>query len=200
MSSRLGLAGAALCTLLVGCGQQPVAVPKDHFYRLSITPSASVVRAEKLEGVVQVDRFGADGLFQDRAIVYAHSDTPNVLHQYRYHFWTEAPTRMLQNVTVQYLRSAHLADQIVTPEHRTDASFTLSGDIRKLEHIVGNSSRVLVEIEYGLRRNSDGSLVWLKDYRVSKVIADEHVSGATQAISQAMSEILSELIADISSR
>jgi ABC-type uncharacterized transport system auxiliary subunit len=73
----------------------------------------------------------------------------------------------------------------------------LTGDIKKLEHIVGNSSSVVVELEFGLREHRDGSLVWVKTYTASMTVKDDRVGTATRAMSEAVAEILTSLSADL---
>jgi ABC-type uncharacterized transport system auxiliary subunit len=194
---RLWCSGVILCSVLAGCGEQGVPVPTDRFHRLIVGAPATVYETPQLAGIVEVDRFDAAGVLQDRAIVFVENDNPNVLHQYRYQLWADPPTRMLQTATVDYLREARLADQVVTTDLRIVPTYTLTGDIKKLEHIVGNSSSVVVELEFGLRKHRDGSLVWVKSYTASMTVKDDKVGTATRAISKAVAEILTSLSADL---
>ena len=183
--------------MLAGCSEQGVPVPSDRFYRLDVGGPATVYQTPQLAGIVEVDRFRAAGVLQDRAIVFVEYGNPNVMHQYNYHLWADSPTRMLQIATVDYLREAHLADQVVTTALRVQPTYTLIGDIKKLEHVVGNSSSVVVELEFGLRENRDGSLVWVKSYTTTMTVKDDKVATATRAISEAVEEILTNLSADL---
>lgn len=192
--------GPALTGVLVACGGQPVSVPQEQFHRLTVASPAPGIKGRILDGTLQVQRFAADGVLQDRAIVYAVSTSPDVLYQHRYQLWTDTPSHMLQNVTVSYLRSAGIASQIVTPEHRVQPDYTLSGHIRRMEHMVGEAPGVAVEIEFNLRRESDGRMLLLQDYRVAKVVSNDDVGLATRAISEAVTEILATLLEDISSK
>jgi ABC-type uncharacterized transport system auxiliary subunit len=188
------------CSLLAGCGEQGVPVPSDRFHRLIVGAPETVFPSPKLSGTLEVERFRADGVLQNRAIVFIEHDSPNVMHQYNYHLWADAPTRMLQSVTVEYLRDARLADQVVISGSRIDPSYTLIGDIKKLEHMVGDSSSVVVEIEFGLREHKDGSVVWLKNYTASKTVKDNNVGTASVAISESVEQILHDLSADLARR
>ena len=188
------------CSLLAGCGEQGVPVPSDRFHRLIVGAPETVFPSPKLSGTLEVERFRADGVLQNRAIVFIEHDSPNVMHQYNYHLWADAPTRMLQIVTVEYLRDARLADQVVISGSRIDPSYTLIGDIKKLEHLVGDSSSVVVEIEFGLREHKDGSVVWLKTYTASKTVKDNNVGTASVAISESVEQILHDLSADLARR
>ncbi|MEE8285302.1 MAG: ABC-type transport auxiliary lipoprotein family protein [Gammaproteobacteria bacterium] len=197
MNSQRWWSGVILCGVLTGCGGQGVPVPTDRFHRLNVGAPTTVYATPPLAGIVEVDRFRAAGVLHDRAIVFVEHDNPNVLHQYHYQLWADPPTRMLQIVTVDYLREAHLANQVVTTGLGIEPAYTLTGDIKKLEHMVGNSSSVMVEIEFGLREHSDGSLVWVKRYSESMTVKDDKVGTATRAISEAVTKILTSLSADL---
>jgi len=198
-SRRRWLCGI-LCGLLAGCGEQGVPVPSDRFHRLDVRTPQTVFPSPKLTGTLEVARFRADGVLQNRAIVFVEYDSPNIMHQYHYHLWADAPTRMLQSVTMEYLRDARLADQVVIAGSRLDPSYTLIGDIKKLEHVVGNSSSVVVELEFGLREHKDGSVVWVKNYAADRTVKDDSVGAATLAISESVEEILGNLSADLARR
>lgn len=189
-----------LCGILAGCGGQGVPVPSDRFHRLSVGAPSTVYQTPSLAGTVEVERFLADGVLQDRAIVFVEHDNPNVLQQYQYQLWAEPPTRMLQAATVEYLREAHVADQVVDSDVRVEPSYTLTGEIKKLEHVRGNSSSVLVELEYRLQDYRRGDLVWVKTYRVGKAARDASVAAATDAIGQAVADVLAMLSDDLARR
>ena len=189
--------GAILCAVLTGCGGQDASVPAERFHRLIVGAPTTVYDPPRLVGALEVDRFHAVGVLQDRAIIFIEHDNPNVLRQYDYQLWADPPTRLLQIATVDYLRDAQLADQVVTTGLRTDPTYTLVGDIKKLEHVVGNSSSVVVELEFGLREHRDGSLVWMKSYTASRSVKDDSVAAATRAISDAVEAILTSLSADL---
>jgi len=175
-------------------------VPAERYHRLIVGAPTTVYDTPRLAGAMQVDRFHATGILEDRAIIFVEHDNPNVMRQYDYQLWADPPTRLLQIVTVDYLRDAQLADQVVTTGQRIDATYTLIGDIKKLEHVVGNSSSVVVELEFGLRAPGNGNLVWLKNYTARRTVKDDTVAGATRAISEAVAEILTGLSADLARR
>jgi ABC-type uncharacterized transport system auxiliary subunit len=191
---------ALACGVLAGCGQEGVPVPTDRFHRLMIDSPATVYPAPKLSGVLEVERFSANGVLQGRSIVFVEHDSPNVMHQYQYQLWSDPPTRMLQDATVDYLRDSQLADQVVPTGLRITPTYTLVGDIRQLEHVVGNSASVIVELEFGLRQNRDDSLVWVKSYTATRAVKDDTVGAATRAMGEAVGEILTELSADLARR
>lgn len=187
-----------VCAALAGCGQQGVPVPTDRFHRLMVDAPPTAYPSPRIQGVLEVERFHAAGVLQGRPIVFVEHDRPNVLHQYQYQLWVDPPTRLLQDATVHFLREAQLAEQVVPAGLRIEPTYTLVGDIRKLEHVVGNSASVVVQIEFGLRGHSDDHLVWVKSYAATRPVGDNTVGAATRAMSEAVGEILAKLAADLS--
>lgn len=186
--------------MLAGCGEQGVPVPTDRFHRLVVGVPTTVYIEPRLAGTLEVDRFRATGVLQDRAIVFVERGNPNVLHQYFYHLWADSPARMLQTATVDYLREARLADQVVGTGLRIVPTHTLMGDIKKLEHVIGNSSSVDVELEFALREHAIGSVVWVKSYTANRTVKDDSVGAATREMSASVEEILNRLSADLARR
>ena len=172
-------------------------MPTDRFHRLTVDPPTTVFETPRIAGTLEVERFDAAGVLQGRPIIFVEHDSPHVLHQYHYHLWIDPPTRLLQNVTVDYLRDARLADQVVVAGLRIEPTYTLVGEIRQLEHVVGNSARVSVELEFGLREDQDGSLVWVRSYTATRDVPDDTVGSATRAMGEAVGEILTRLSADL---
>lgn len=181
--------------MLAGCGQQSK-VPQDSFYRLT-APASLAPSATGLDGVLVVSRFLADGLLSERPLVYARPASPEKLQQYNYHFWVESPARMLQELTVDYLRKAAAAPMVVTPELRAAAAYELIGKIKRLEQVRGDDPRAVVSLEFGLYRIKDGSLILLRSYDKSVALNGDDVSAAAAAMSDAVSEVLANLVRDI---
>ncbi len=186
----------SLLILLSGCGA-PGVVPQDSYYRMgdpeSVTPAGSM-----LDGIVVVPRFLADGLASERNVVYVQSNSSQVLKQYNYHFWSESPTRMIQERTVDYLRLARVASTVVTPEFRAAAEYQLTGKIKRLEQIRGPGPRVVVSLEFGLYRVRDNRLLHLQTYVQELDLDRDDVGSATSAMSAAVLMILARLSEDLS--
>lgn len=172
-------------------------MPQDSFYRMGDPVSVSPADAA-LEGVVVVPRFIADGLISERNVVYVQANSPQVLKQYNYHFWSESPTRMFQEKTVEYLRRAGVATTVVTPEFRAAADYQLTGKIKRLEQVRGSSPRVVVALEFGLYRVRDNRLLHLQTYLQEQPIESDDVGRATEAMGASLLTILSQLKDDLS--
>lgn len=185
-----------LLLVLTGCGA-PGVVPQDSYYRMADPVSVSPAGAT-LDGVLVVPRFIADGLASERNVIYVRANSPQVLKQYNYHFWSESPTRMLQERTVEYLRRAGVAATVVTPEFRAAADYQLTGKIKRLEQIRGPSPAVIVALEFGLYRVRDNRLMHLHTYVQEQAVDNEDVGRATEAMSDSLLAILSKLSDDLS--
>ncbi len=193
MKHWIGLLLAA--SLVCGCAQPPV--PEDSFYRLStLAGSPRPVPPSRLDGTLVVRRLQADGLLSERSLVYAGGSTAAALQQYHYHFWTDSPTRLLQEVLVPYLRGAHVATEVITPEIGTDAKFELSGKVQRFEQIRGASPRVVVEMEFALSEPLAAKLLWVHGFRAEVECADESISTAVGAFNSAVTQIFDRLVKD----
>ena len=78
MNSRQLWTVAVLCAGLAGCGQQGVPVPTDRFHRLMIESPATVYPTPRLPGVLEVERFSADGVLQGRSIIFVDLYTTSI--------------------------------------------------------------------------------------------------------------------------
>lgn len=187
-----GLCLIALLGTLGACTQPEL--PQDSYYRLSVTPPGP--QPVKLKGILEVERFRADGLLSGRPIAF--SEGKGRLSEYHYHFWIEPPVDLLQESMVKYLRGANLAVHIVTPELRVSEDFLLTGKIKRLERDLSNGDKVAVEIEIGLVRRSDDKILVLKTYSRQLPQSSGGVHGAVQAMNDALADIYAEFLRDAS--
>jgi len=192
--STLGVVLAGLLALSACASAPPV--PEDHYYRLQAVYAADPLAKKSLPGTIEVERFVADGLTSERAIVFSQAGKPNEVTAYHYHFWAEPPTVMLRDELVSFLRASAISDAVVTPELRVNADYVLTGKIKHLEQIVAdNQSRTLLEIEIGLRRPSSGKLLFLDSYRVENVAAGTNVAAAVESLNTALSIVYADFLA-----
>ena len=185
-----------LALVLMGCAQ-PL-LPEDHFYRVAVAEPDQRLQSALLNGTLEVQRFLADGLIAGRPIVYSDSSQPNALFEYHYHFWVQAPTLLLRDALVEYLRAAGVAKAVVTPELRVDPDFVLAGKIHRLERVVGAEPNTVVALELSLRETGTDRLLVLETYRLQVAPTDDSVAGAVSAINQALSRLFADFTADLS--
>ncbi|NVK20244.1 MAG: membrane integrity-associated transporter subunit PqiC [Methylocystaceae bacterium] len=185
------LSFGAIALMMAACAQPEL--PQDNFYRLDLSqPTAST---PVLDGVLEVDRFRADGLISGRPLAF--TEGKGHLSEYHYHFWVEPPVDMLQDAMVKYLRTANVATHIVTPELRMNADYFLTGKIMRLERDLANGTKVAVELELGLKRTRDDKILVLKTYNRLLDQSSSGVNGAVRAIEIALGEIYAEFLNDV---
>ena len=187
---------AAMMLILAGCATQ-APVPSDRYYRLQAVFSGEALVAPKFAGTFEIERFTADGLTAGRPIVYVEAGDPNQLREYNYHFWTQAPTIMLRDELVTYLRSAKVSVSIVVPEMRLDPAYVMTGRIRTLEQVLGSTNGTRLELEVAIRRIKDGKLLFLKSYAQETAQASPGVASAVDALNKSLNVIFSNLLQDL---
>jgi cholesterol transport system auxiliary component len=195
---RMWLPVLVAAVLLAACGSAPP-VPEDQFYRLRVTPAPSPGQ-KLLPGTVEIDRFVADGLTAGRPIVYSESGKPYQVREYHYHFWTQPPTVMLRDELVAFLRAAKVADAVVTPEMRVPADFVLTGKISRLEKVVGEPPKAVLEMELAVRKAAGGKLVFLDTYRIESTSDGAGVDDTVNALNQALATIYRKFLSDLAKR
>ena len=185
-----------VAALVFGCAQPEV--PAGKFYRIyAEQPNDSGGSGPRLDGVLVVRPFLADGLVSERLLVFGEASAVGSMQQYHYHSWTESPTRMVQEQLVTYLRGAAVAEEVITPEMRVDARYELSGKIRRFEQIRGESPQIIVELEFGLLEPRAGRLLIVKNYRAQVACEDESIDAAVLGFNAAISQVFEDFLEDL---
>lgn len=193
MKTGSRLLAALLVLGLAACAQPPV--PQDRFFRLQVEAPQSAAAA--LDGVVEVDRLGAEGLTAGRAIVYTDASSPNLAQEFFYDFWVEPPGDMLRDILVKYLRNAGVADALITPDSRANSDFNLVGRINRLEIVRGDAPLGVAEIEFSLTSSATGKLLMVKNYVSTVAVSDGSVPAGVGAINEGISQIFNQLTTDL---
>lgn len=191
-------AALLLATLCAACANGPL--PRDNFYRLEVPTPAQAAPRPILPGVLEVARFGADGLASERAIVHVDRASPLSVRNYGYEFWTDPPGLLVQDALVKYLRAANAADTVVTSDLRALPDTIVQGHIRRFEQITGERPAVVAEIELGVSGRTAGKPILLRTYRIERPVpANGGVAGAAQAMNDALAELFARFLADLTS-
>lgn len=193
MKTGSRLLAALLLLGVAACAQPPV--PQDRYYRVQV--EAPQAGAQKLNGVVELDRLGAEGLISGRAIVYTEATSTNLAQEFFYDFWVEPPGDMLRDSLIKYLRGAGVAKALVTPDSRAASDFTLVGRINRLEMVRGNAPLGVAEIEFSLTRSSTGTLLMVQNYLATVEAANDSVPAGVAAINKGVAQIFGQLMADL---
>ena len=160
----------SLVVLLSACQSAPP-VPQDKYYRLTVTPGPTWTQP-LLRDAVFVAPLRAEGLYAERAMLYASVQRPRELLQYHYQFWSEPPALLLQEHLRASLGASHLAAQV------TDvASLNCVLCYKKQSHLrpfgsaitsLRNCSSMAVKMRMSLRLNWPCSVFMASWVRTSK--------------------------------
>ncbi len=170
----------------------------DYYYRLNVPTPESQLDPSPLQGTLQVARPQADALTSERHLVYRKDDNISRLNHHAYHRWIDSPTLLLQQEMTRYLRKARIAQQVVTPEMRTKADYALSCRIERLERVLDQSPRVILELELGVTSMKDRRTLILRNYREEYATENLDVASSINAYNQALAKILHRFITDAS--
>jgi ABC-type uncharacterized transport system auxiliary subunit len=203
---RLGSLALVLLGLS-GCLGSAPPVPRDHYYRVLVAPPAQNTAAQRADarntpsvmfpGVVSVAPLEADGLLRERPLLYSASGRAHEMQQHDYHYWMDAPPRMLQVQLVDYLRHSGLARAVITPELRLRPDYEVSGRIRRLERLLGGGPpRVIAEIELAMVETDRNQLIVVETYAAEVPSADASVEASVLALNRALAGIFERFLAD----
>jgi ABC-type uncharacterized transport system auxiliary subunit len=190
----------ALCALMLlalplsacGGGAPP---PAEHFYRLN-APQLSAA-AKPLPGILIVERLRADGVTSERPMAHSKAGQEKALETYRYHYWTEAPGRMLQQLLVKSLKDAKAAKDVLTDEIRVEGDWILRGRLTHFEQVLGGRPRVLLEADLSLVKAKDSSLALHAVYREEEEANGESPAAAVEAMQKALERLTKRLAGDL---
>jgi len=112
-----------------------------------------------------VKRFVTDGLHSERPLLFSEASQPLSLKQYHYHFWVDAPPRLLQENLISALRNTNTATTVSNYDPAKRDGHILSGKIRRFEQIArGKENKIIIELELRLD-NRQGNIIVVKDYQ-----------------------------------
>lgn len=183
----------AISALASACASP--APPADNFYRLDSAPQVQPLSRPVLPGVLEVNRLDVDGVLNERGLAYQEKD--GALARYRYDLWSDAPATLLQLALADALRSAHAADQVVTPDLRVPPDWALRGRLFRFEYLPAQS-KVAVRLQLAVVSARDGALVLMKTYAEDLPVAAPGPEAAVAALSRATSDLFTGFVADLS--
>ncbi len=183
MTRSRALGVTTMVLVLAACAKAPP-VPTDTYYRLTAPQAAAVTPLTT--GIILVRPLQGDGLHSDRAILHAGDPQGVVLTQYSYHFWTEAPPRLIQHQLIDYLRAAQ-AGRLVVGELQSEPALVVSGRIRQFERLEG-----------GRLDDARGRPLLVQDYSERIAAAGDDLGSTVAAFDQALNALFARFLADAS--
>jgi len=199
------LALAGLTGLTACLGSAPP-VPRDHYYRIMVTPPKGAIASQTASiedapvlgwGILGQPQLEAEGLLRERPLLYSATGSATEMQQHDYHYWMDPPTRMLQLELVDYLRASGLARSVVTPEMRIKADFEVNGRIKRLERLLGGGpTRVVVELELSMVARADNELIVVGSYIAGANAADDGIESSVLAFNEVLGQVFERFLAD----
>ncbi len=182
---------------LAACGH--VANVPDHSYFRMPPPASLPVSAEQVFDVpVVVGLFAADGLYADRALIYAVDPEARELRQYHYQLWTDPPTRLLQRRLLVELRDSAVAPFVIDELAASQAALRISGVILRFERVPRPGGGYLASVALKLRADRpDGSPFIDEVYRADVDADGNRLVATTDALAKAIDTIFAEFHADL---
>ena len=189
-----------LCSLIVlmgGCLGAPA--PSEQFYRLEVSfPTVAQFKNPLLLGTLQIMRPRSDALTGERNLLYRVNAGTSEVHRHAYHRWIDSPTRLLQQQITNYLRHSGMAKQVVTPELRIKADYRLTCYLTRLERIVNDHPRVIMELELGLTHIKNREAILLETYSAEQPAQGLDIASSIVAYNQALENILGQFLKRLS--
>ncbi len=189
---------AALCALvLAACGNIP-GVPDHTYFRMAEPQPLPVSKAQVFNTPIVVNLFAADGLYADRALIYALDPAGSELRQYHYQLWTDPPTRSLQRRLLIVLRDAAVAPLVTDELAASQAALRISGSILRFERVPSVDGGFLASVVVRIRVDRpDGTPQLDEIYHADVVAADKSLGATTVALSRAVDQAFAEFHADL---
>ena len=187
------------CLTLTGCaGFSSSPIPEDHFYRLPEVTPATVLNTALIKGTLGVASLTSNGLYRERSLLYINQLQPLELHQYHYYYWTDTPTRLIQENFLSFLRISGLGNKIIRFEPGADADAWISGKLLRFERILDqNNAKVMVAIELQFFVKDKQQAQFNKEYVVTMPTQNLSMYSTVEAFGGALRRIYHEFIEDL---
>jgi len=197
LRSSVAAALLGLVFVIGGCGTTPN-VPDHTYYRLPDPAELPVAPTQLFQVPVVVGLFAADGLYADRALVYALDHEASELRQYHYQLWTDPPTRTLQRRLQGALRKAAIAPLVVDELAASQTALRISGALLRFERVPtsdgGHVAAVVIKLRFD---RPDGKPLVDEIYRAEVAAESRSLGGTVKALGAAIDRIFAEFHADI---
>lgn len=189
----------SLLALLSGCGLGGANVPETHFYRL---PAISLpVQPQQFSQLV-IRPVQANGLYHERAMLYAEQSQPLQLQRYHYHLWAEKPAELVGRALYQGLHSSGIAAQISQGLLQPDQAVYIDTRIEQFERLIlDNGVKVQVALQFTLRGPdngpANGTYDLVKTYSAEVSLPGLGMHDSAAAFGEALQQIMQQLLADM---
>lgn len=189
----------SLLALLSGCGLGGANVPETHFYRL---PAISLpVQPQQFSQLV-IRPVQANGLYHERAMLYAEQSQPLQLQRYHYHLWAEKPAELVGRALYQGLHSSGIAAQISQGLLQPDQAVYIDTRIEQFERLIlDNGVKVQVALQFTVHGPdngpANGTYDLVKTYSAEVSLPGLGMHDSAAAFGEALQQIMQQLVADM---
>lgn len=191
------LLAAIIALSLVACGNVP-GVPDHTYFHMGKPQALPVSESRVFNTPIVVNLFAADGLYADRALIYALSPEASQLRQYHYQLWTDPPTRSLQRRLLIELRAAAIAPLVIDELAASQAAVRISGDILRFERVPTVDGGFIASVALRLRVDRPNGTPQFDDiYHAEEPVSGKGLGSTVVAISMAVDRIFAEFHADL---
>lgn len=184
--------------LTAGCVGGRTVVPEDVYYRLPGPGSVTAMAQPLVEERLGVDRIEADGLHQERALLYVDAERPYELRRYHYHYWIDAPGRVVQDHLIAYLRAAGAAGAVSRHEPDTAVGAVVTGRLLRFERVLDGGARVAVTLELTYRAPASGPVILRREYTARRSARNETMAATVEAFGEALQAVYDKFLAELS--
>ncbi|MCW8855300.1 MAG: ABC-type transport auxiliary lipoprotein family protein [Gammaproteobacteria bacterium] len=182
-----------LLMALQACSFSGSPPPEEHFYRL---PDLQAEKTEQLFDTIYLKTVMAEGLYNERAILYVKDDSPLEVRRYHYHHWLSAPAKLIQQQFKTYLEVTGMGRQIVDQRMQTQ-NLEISMHIRNFERLTGQSNRVRVTLDADIYLADPLMPAVSKTYQLESS-AGSSMHDTAEAFGQVLTGIFNQISVDLS--
>ncbi|MFW2374859.1 MAG: ABC-type transport auxiliary lipoprotein family protein [Gammaproteobacteria bacterium] len=182
--------------VLSACSISGEPVPQDHFYRL---PQVNIeTRNTSVLDSLQLVSVTADGLYNERNLLYVDASRPLEVGRYHYHYWVESPLTLVAKYLAEAIKTSNVAMQFTGPKDKASVNARMSIQIVRFERIIddsGYSVRVGLLVDMDYRQANPGH--WQKLYQLDQAVDSSDMQDSVRAFGEALNSISRMLIKDL---
>lgn len=181
---------------LTACSISGEPVPQDHFYRLPQIKSEP--RHSSVMDSLQLVSVTADGLYNERSLLYVDASRPLEIGRYHYHYWIESPRTLVSKYMVEAIKASNVAMYFIGPGAKGSGNASMSIKIVHFERIIDDSGfSVQVALLVNLNYRAAKADYWQKLYSHEQAVDSSDMQDTARAFGDALNSISQMLINDL---
>ncbi|VAW81316.1 hypothetical protein MNBD_GAMMA12-1516 [hydrothermal vent metagenome] len=175
----------------------------EYFYTLPDTEPGYKFKTPAFKGVLGIPPLDTDSLRGDRRMLFKLSARPLEIRLHHFRFWTDSPTKLVQQKISIYLRDIQFASKVIRFVPGTKVDYLMHASLIKFERLVNiksSSDEVLVSIELSISKESTGQIVvpatiyHIRQKAVRARSANDTISNAVKSFKIALDKALLQFV------